>query len=103
MPATYNAADIAEYFLWKAHEEGQELLSNMKLQKLLYYAQGLHLALGFGPLFDDEIQAWTYGPVVADVYHEYKEYGSGGISPTEDFDPDFIDDSTKEFLSCFRP
>jgi uncharacterized phage-associated protein len=64
MSARYSAFDIAQYFLWKAQESNQELLSNMKLQKLVYYAQGLHLALNDAPLFKGKIEAWTYGPVV---------------------------------------
>ena len=41
--AIYTASDIANYFLFKAGKD-QELLSNLKLQKLIYYAQGIHLA-----------------------------------------------------------
>nr|WP_293017994.1 type II toxin-antitoxin system antitoxin SocA domain-containing protein [Moorena sp. SIO3I8] len=37
----------------------------MKLQKLLYYAQSLHLALYDQPLFDEEIQAWRSGSCVS--------------------------------------
>ena len=60
----YHAQQIADYFLFKAEQQGQERLSHMKLQKLLYYAHGLHLAVGRGPLFPEIIEAWTYGPVV---------------------------------------
>lgn len=43
----------------------------MKLQKLLYYAQAWHLALTDEPLFDDEIQAWSYGPVVRTLFAQH--------------------------------
>ena len=49
------------------------------LQKLMYYAQGYHLAQHGVPLFDSTIEAWKDGPVVRDVYHQYKEHGAGGI------------------------
>jgi len=98
MSTCYNAQDIAHYFLWKAQEEDQELLSNMKLQKLVYYAQGLHFALNKTPLFEDKIEAWTYGPVVPDLYHAYKEYEAGGINADPNFDPSSIDEDTKDFL-----
>ena len=51
--------DVARYFIFRAYEDGREsLMTNMKVQKLLYYTQSLHLALFDEPLFDDEIQAW---------------------------------------------
>lgn len=58
-----------------------ELVSNLKLQKLLYYVQGFHLAAFGEPLFEEEIEAWMYGPVVPSVYDHYQEYGNKGIEP----------------------
>ena len=98
MSARYSAFDIADYFFWKAQEDNQELLSNMKLQKLVYYAQGLHLALNDTPLFKERIEAWTYGPVVASLYHAHKHHGTGGIPSNKDFDPLSIDENTRKFL-----
>jgi uncharacterized phage-associated protein len=98
MSTLFNVQDIADFFLWKAKEEDQELLSNMKLQKLLYYAQGLHLALKNAPLFQSRIEAWTYGPVVPEVYHVHKHHEAGGIPANPNFDPASIDDDTKDFL-----
>lgn len=78
-----HVSNVARYFLSLAEEEAGDDVSNLKLQKLLYYAQGFHLALFDKPLFTNEIRAWTHGPVVADVYHDYKRYGSGVIPRTE--------------------
>jgi len=94
----YNVSDIANYFLLKADDSDQELLSNMKLQKLMYYAQGMHLVFFNEPLFEDTIKAWAYGPVIPALYHEYKSYEKGGIPPKDEFDPSIIDDETREFL-----
>jgi uncharacterized phage-associated protein len=75
--------DVAQYFLAKVDEDAGDLISNLKLQKLLYYAQGCALALWDRPLFPEPLEAWVHGPVVPAVYHEYKGYGSGPIpSPT---------------------
>ena len=61
---TVGAIDVANELIRVAHENGKSI-SNMKLQKLLYLAQGIHLALENGaPLFEDTIEAWKYGPVV---------------------------------------
>ncbi len=100
MEPKYTALDIANYFLFKAQQEEQELLSNLKLQKLIYYAQGLYLAMNDEPLFADSIEAWKYGPVVPNLYHEFKKYGTGGIPAPEGFDPSFIDNETLEYLDA---
>jgi uncharacterized phage-associated protein len=47
-------------------------LSHLKLQKLLYYAQGWSLATLKRPLFDEPIKAWEHGPVVEHAYHDLK-------------------------------
>lgn len=77
----YNVLDIANKILAKPNSEYEELISNMKLQKLLYYMQGFHLAYFGTPLFDDRIEAWQYGPVVPSVYDHFHKYKSQGIKP----------------------
>ena len=69
-----------------------ENISNMKLQKLLYYAQGLHLALYDTPLFDDDIYAWEHGPVIPSIYKQYKANGANGISEFNSPDSGFTRD-----------
>ena len=54
-------------------------LSNMALQKLLYFAEGQSLAESGRSLFDARIEAWDYGPVVPDAYHAFKDYGADVI------------------------
>ena len=72
------AIDVARYFITlddeqcqKSGEEGA-CLSKLKIQKLLYYAQGYYSALYDKPLFEEEIQAWEHGPVVVAVYDHFK-------------------------------
>jgi len=48
-------------------------VSNLKLQKLLYYCEAWSLALREESFFSDPIEAWVHGPVVADVFHLYKD------------------------------
>lgn len=93
----YTAHDIANYFLFKAQSD-DELISNLKLQKLIYYAQGLLLAFNGRPLFNEKIKAWQYGPVVPELYACYKKYGAAGIPADKSFNPDSIDENTQEFL-----
>lgn len=71
--------DVADYFLSLQSEETGDALSNLKLQKLVYYAQGFWLAIKGEPLFNEKIEAWMHGPVVPELYRHYKEYGSNAI------------------------
>lgn len=83
--------EVAKYFLWQAGEVG-ELLSNLKLQKLVYYAQAWHLAVCGRELFPQDFQAWVHGPVCPDLYHAYKHYGWQPI-PCVDEKPSFHGDT----------
>lgn len=76
----YNAIDIARKIVSRTDVEHGDTISNLKLQKLLYFVQGFHLASFGEPLFDEEMIAWTYGPVVPEVYDTYKKYRSRSIN-----------------------
>ena len=69
--STVTANTVADFFLHFAHEHG-DCLTNLKLQKLVYYAQAWHLALKKKPLFADSIEAWIHGPVVPSLYRRFK-------------------------------
>lgn len=79
------ASDIARYFLWK-YGGDEDPISNLKLQKLLYYAQGYYTAFFDDSLFGDTIEAWDHGPVVRNVWQTYAQHGSGTIPKPETFD-----------------
>jgi uncharacterized phage-associated protein len=58
-------------------------LTNLRLQKLLYYAQAWSLVLRESELFPEEIEAWRWGPVVPVVYDELADgQGANQIPPT---------------------
>lgn len=73
------AFDVAAYFLEQAEKDGDTDISNLKLQKLVFYAQAFHLALFGKPFFEEDFEAWTHGPVCPALYHQYKKFGSGVI------------------------
>lgn len=56
-------------------------LTNLKLNKLVYYAQVESIRRTGNLLFDDAIEAWQYGPVEPLVYHTFKKYGRGIVAP----------------------
>lgn len=81
----YNVIDIANKILAKAtNSEFEGLACNLKLQKMLYYMQGFHLAYFEEPLFNEDIEAWMYGPVVPSVYENFKSHGNAGIQYNEE-------------------
>lgn len=80
--------DVARYFLAIVDEDAGDSLSNLKLQKLVYYAQGFHLAMYDAPLFSEVIRAWRHGPVVPEMYHAFKHFGAGPVKMAVDFDPE---------------
>ena len=74
----------AKYFVYLKQQDeanGQSFsLSNLKLQKLLYFLQMYHYEQ-HGQLFfkDDVFEAWRYGPVIPKVYNEFKSFGANDI------------------------
>ena len=81
----YNANEVALWILTEAKRQGI-LMTHMKLQKLLYYAQAYSIAMTGEPLFNNDIQAWKHGPVVPDVYHSFRKYGNSIITDFQDTD-----------------
>lgn len=69
----YDALDIANYIV-NYSIECDCPVSNLKLQKLLYYVQAASLVKTGSSIFNDNISAWRYGPVVESVYHNFKVY-----------------------------
>ena len=78
-----NYNDVADYFIAFAYSVG-ESITNLKIQKLIYYAQAWHLAIYEKPIFNAEIEAWVHGPVVPELYRALKIHGHHDIR-REDF------------------
>lgn len=81
----YSALNVAEYIIQRCNDQGK-LISNLKLQKILYFVQAEFLVAIGDVCFKDEIVAWDFGPVVPCVYHRYKVYGSASIPCLYDYD-----------------
>lgn len=75
----HDARYIAKCLISLASQEPENDITNMKIQKLLYYVQGTHLVLEEKRMFEQDLVKWQYGPVVPDVYHDLKDYGSNVI------------------------
>ena len=75
----YNAVDIAYYILDYSKREFNHGISNLKIQKILYFIQAEFLVSKNKPCFKDIIEAWDFGPVIPTVYQEFKIYGGNNI------------------------
>jgi uncharacterized phage-associated protein len=77
--AGHDALAVANLFLDLGTRDGVPI-DHLKLQKLVYLAHGWHLGLTGEPLIFQPVLAWPYGPIINDVYHEFKECGRNNIS-----------------------
>lgn len=69
-----NINDVCDYIIIKIKGEGKHVsLTNLKLQKLLYYTQAWHLAFEGKPLFDGKFEAWVHGPVNRTIFNRFKD------------------------------
>ena len=57
-------------YIFKKAEE----ITPLALQKMLYFIQGIYMALFGAELFREECEAWAHGPVFKDVYEVFKNF-----------------------------
>jgi len=73
-----SAVAVAQRFLDLAAAE-HKALTNMQLQKLVFFAHGVYLA-GFNePLIDEPIRAWDFGPVIPELYERLRHFGRNPV------------------------
>jgi uncharacterized phage-associated protein len=75
---SFPATSVANTFLDIAESDGATL-TNMKLQKLIYFAQGWALGTRGYPIVNEQAEAWQYGPVYPSVYHAFSSCGANPI------------------------
>ena len=63
---------LSDYFIGLANVYG-DTITNLKLQKMMYYVQSYHLTAFGSPLFDGKFQAWVHGPVLRTLYADYHD------------------------------
>ena len=74
----YKAITVAEYILDYCFSKGIPM-SNLKLQKILYFLQVQFLHEFKEPCFSDPIEAWGFGPTIPSVYHPFSIFGAAAI------------------------
>jgi len=93
----YNPVHIANNFLDRSFKAGSGV-TQMKLQKMIYFLYRDYLKETGLPLFCERFEAWEYGPVLDIIYNKTKKYGKSPINKylkyenkatmiNEDYDP----------------
>lgn len=77
--SAYDPRAVANLMLDEADRRGIKI-TNLALQKLLYFAHGIHLKRGKGPLVSGYFEAWPYGPVHPAVYRAFRKHGAETIA-----------------------
>jgi uncharacterized phage-associated protein len=97
------AEDAARFFI-DCGAADNDPVTNLRLNKLLYFAQGIHLVNTGAPLFPEEIEAWPLGPVVPDIYHKYKPHKESPIvaAPLSSHRERFTDAEYSSLLDTLR-
>jgi uncharacterized phage-associated protein len=86
--------DIANYIINQCED-----ITNMKLQKLVYYAHAHFLVNHHKPLINSDIEAWIYGPVIKPLYQEFSKFSYNNITQqTPKGNKDNIDTQEKKAL-----
>ena len=79
MGACHTALAVADRIIHLSLED-EIPVTPMQVQKLTYFCHAWMLGLGYGPLFQDAVESWRYGPVIRSLYHALKHYGSNCIT-----------------------
>lgn len=86
--------DTAKYIL-----EKQGKMSTWKLQKLCYYSQAWALAWTERPLFDEDFQAWSNGPVCRELFNEHQGRYSIGANDLKHGDSSKLSEDEKDTIN----
>lgn len=97
----YTARDVANYIV-KECSDHDISITNLQLQKILYYIQVHFLQKENRALFSDDIEAWQLGPVVRDVYDQYSTFGSMDLYEIEKPEVEFTEDERKVIMDIAK-
>ena len=90
----YKAIDVANWFINQFDKESGDVITHLKLQKLIYFSEAWSQVLLDRELFSENMEAWSHGPVVREVFSQFKSFGLNPLDATDDvieFDSDVKD------------
>ena len=68
----FSVAEIASTIYSRNQEKYGKKIDEMKLHKLLYFVQRESFIQTGVPLFNEEFEAWKFGPVMTEIRWRYK-------------------------------
>lgn len=77
----YSAFDIANYVVQQMLDN-QKHISNLKLNKILYFLQASFLVENNQTLFEEQFSKWVFGATIVPLYETFREFGASPISKT---------------------
>lgn len=82
----YDILDVCRYIINYSNEQ-KYLITNLRLQKLLYFIQAYFIASADSTkvCFESRIEAWDFGPVVPEAYKEYERFANSQIPKIESY------------------
>lgn len=99
------ALEVAKYIVNRSIDENKPI-SNLQLQKILYFSHIDVLKATNEKLVDGQFEAWDYGPVLPDVYNEFSPYGANKLTIKEDvsenLDKEIKDIVDKSIDECIK-
>ena len=93
----HDAITIAKYVIQKSNEINHPV-SNLQLQKILFYIQQEFLIKYKTPLFNDDFEAWRFGPVIPTVYRKYCGSAALPLTLYDEEDYSFIDSDSRQII-----
>lgn len=88
----FSAMAISEWLI-RRFLELEDCITNLKLQKMLYYCQGVAAGKYNCRLIKEDFLAWEHGPVIESIYHSYKSCGSSALPINQSADITMIQEN----------
>lgn len=79
-------------------EDCGDVITNLKAQKLVYYAQGMSYALLGDQLFEEDFEAWLHGPVIPSLYESLKQFGNSQLEIDTEYDDRLFSDQQLDII-----
>lgn len=98
----YSALEVACYIVNYCNEKNYNI-THLRVEKILYFIQLYYLKKEKTTCFWEDIEAWSFGPVVPEVYHQFKQYCSFLIDPIKeywDLSKGIWNVQRKKYVSC---
>ena len=83
---SYDVRSVANFVLDIAEADARQV-SNLHINKIVYFLHADFLVEFARPLVTAKIEAWTHGPVFRELYREFKQFGSSITSRACRLDP----------------